>query len=54
MVWATASLSLTNNPLLVATDSVSQEFSIWQLPNRGQDRFANKYNDEIAAVKACV
>ena len=52
LVWATASLDLDNDPLLVATDSVSEEFSVWSLP--GGNRFASQFNDDMRAVRECV
>ena len=51
MVWATGSLDLDGTSLIVATDSLSAEFSIWSLP--GGQRFASQFDDEIREVERC-
>ena len=51
LVWATPSLDLDASALIVATDSLSEEFSVWSLP--GGNRFAEQFDDDIRAAKGC-
>ena len=51
-VWATGSLDLNQDSLIVAADGMAAEFSIWQRPE-GEGRFAEIFDDEIETVKAC-
>lgn len=51
LVWATPSLDLDGSALIVATDSLSEEFSVWSLP--GGNRFADQFDDDIRAAKGC-
>ncbi len=52
-VWATASLDLNSDALIVAADTLAQEFSIWDKPGGG-DGFASQFDDEIDAAQRCV
>ena len=52
LVWATGSLDLDETALLVATDSVTEAFSIWNIPRAG--RFAPKFDDDIQLANQCV
>lgn len=53
-VWATVSLDLNEDTLLVAAEFIAAEFSVWDFPDGGQSRFADKFDDDIALVKQCV
>ncbi|MCE2463682.1 MAG: hypothetical protein J4F46_07225 [Dehalococcoidia bacterium] len=52
-VWATQSLDLDNQPILLAADTMAAEFSAWDFPSGGKDRFGDQFNDEIKAAKWC-
>ncbi len=51
LTWATSSLDLDGSSLIVAVDSLSEEFSVWSISGAGQ--FAQKFDDEIEAVREC-
>ena len=51
-VWATASLDLDKQPLLVAAHSMADEYSVWEYPNGGQ-RFNPRFDDEISKTQDC-
>ena len=55
-VWvsrATMSLDLdSGDSLLVAADTMADEFSVWGKPHGGE-RFADKFDDEIRAAEKC-
>ena len=50
-VWATS--YLVEPALLVAADTMAAEFSVWDKLADGAG-FADKFDDEIAAVRQCV
>ena len=55
MVWGASTTTLpTQEPLFVAADTLAAEFSVWDFPGRGSERFDSKFYDEIEAVSLCI
>ena len=53
-VWVTPSLDLDKEPLLLAVDFISAEFTIWNKPQGGSWDFGSDFRADIQSVKNCV
>ena len=52
-MWATASLDLDNDPLIVAVDFMAAEFSTWNYP-QGDRNYFSDYKDAIKTAEHCL
>ena len=53
-VWATGSLDLNQDSLLVAADQTAAEFSIWNLAGPSGEGFGSQFDDDIDLARRCL